>query len=175
MTVIRQTPSTYFGATDPSRKDPSPKTAATETPGPVTADQVNIPKAKRSKFFQGGLGAGLGRAFKMAILRPRGWLETAIDITVMMFSGFLVPPPFITKHFIEGLVGANTFFKTGKRSTLTNLSGAHNKKFYVGSKELGIDQNRTVWGALKSLVTRKPDAFDRAKFEVEQAAAKAAK
>ncbi len=170
MTAIQKiTPAQpMFGADKPGDGNKPP---ASSKPGPVTADQLDVAKPKRGPLIQGGLMSGIGRGFRM-YLRPVGFLELIADIACMMTGVTMFVPPFFAKHFVEGLVGANTLFKKSGRNGLINMnliSGASKSKFHAYDRKLGIDENRTVWGALKSFITRQPDAFDTAKFKIAQA------
>lgn len=130
-------------------------------PGESTA--ASRPMGQRLKaFFRGDIKGAFFRAVKMALLRPRGWAETAISL--MAFGGI---PVFFLKNLAEGLIGANTWVAAGKRMTIFNVTGAHNSAFHVGYRggDLLADQNRTVWGALKGLLTGK-DPFDQAVAKV---------
>lgn len=88
----------------------------------------------------------------MAVARPRGWVQTAISL--MAFGGV---PVFFFKDLAEGLIGANTWVKASKRFKVTNFSEAHNPALHVefSRGNLHVDQNRTVWDAVKACL---PDA-----------------
>lgn len=154
-----------FGAEKP---DNSKKPPANDKPAPATADRVDVPKAERSPLIQGGILSGIGRGFRM-YLSPRGIVELAADIACLVTGVTFFVPPFFAKHFVEGFIGANTWFQKD-RTWPGFVRGAVNKDFYVEE----FEQNRTVWGALKSFVTRKPDDFDIARFEVAQRAKQSA-
>ncbi len=126
---------------------------------PSKAETIEV---KKGDFIRGGLGAGLKRVLHMAFLRPTGWIETIADVATMIFSGFLVPPPFATKHFLEGLIGANTLFMKGERTSFTTNPWAHSKEFFA--EDYG---NRTVisaiWNGVFKMFGKKPSDFDIAK------------
>ncbi|MBK8190701.1 MAG: hypothetical protein IPK79_09675 [Vampirovibrionales bacterium] len=108
-------------------------------------------------FFRGDVKGALWRATKMAVARPRGWVQTAISL--MAFGGV---PVFFFKDLAEGLIGANTWVKASKRFKVTNFSEAHNPALHVefSRGNLHVDQNRTVWDAVKGLFTGR-EAFDQ--------------
>ena len=126
----------------------------------------NVP---RHGFFQGSIGNGFARMVSAALLRPAGWVETGIDIALMLpwSFGLIVPPPFATKHFIEGALGANGLFMKGDRGCWTAFPGGNSSKF----KAEGYG-NRTILQAVLDIpknIMGKPTKFDIAKYEESQA------
>ncbi len=124
------------------------------------AKEPTEPTVKKGDFIQGSLSEGINRMFGMAFLRPLvGCSETIIDIVDMFF---LIPPPFATKHFLEGFIGANSLFsKEGERSW-TAYSKADNKDFHAEGYG-----NRTlvsaIWNGVFKVFGKQPSDFDIAK------------
>ncbi len=151
-----------------SAKDASSKT---ETADKADKKEAEGSSVKKGDFIQGSFSGGVKRMLGMAFLRPTGWVETAIDIAAMVgFGSFIpIPPPFAIKHFLEGLVGANTLVMKGERQGCTTWPWANNKKFYA--EDYG---NRTlvsaIWNGVFKVFGKKPSDFDIAKAK-EMAAA----
>jgi hypothetical protein len=96
----------------PAAKAPTPDA----TPGKAKTNTPE-PEKPRPKLIRGSVGAGIKRMLKMAFLRPRGWVETALHF----FTG--VSLVFPAKHFLEGLMGCDSLILP-RWFRITNLSGA---------------------------------------------------
>ncbi len=105
----------------------------------VSSQEAACTRSPEDKFIQGSVGEGVKRVFKMAFLRPRGWIETIAHF----FGGITLVIP--AKHFLEGLIGADSLF-IPRKIRITNLSDAvsHN--------------GRTIVDAIKDYVATKQKA-----------------
>lgn len=96
-----------------------------EADADVKSGKADAKTGKRERLIQGSIGEAIKRPIKMALLRPRGWVETVLHF----FTGISLILPL--KHAIEGFFGVDSIFMKRHKPLIFRVGYSHNGRTLV--------------------------------------------